>query len=68
MASLTKKPIIFECMECGRKFRSVEAARRATDHGCPKCGGSDIDMPRITEEFITFCDGPHGVFASDGAA
>lgn len=39
----TQRPL-FECMECGKKFYTVAAAERATNHGCPKCGGSDIDM------------------------
>lgn len=34
----------FKCMECGRKFRTVAAAERAADRGCPKCGGVDIDV------------------------
>lgn len=33
----------FACMECGRKFKSVKAAERASYNGCPKCGGCDID-------------------------
>jgi Zn finger protein HypA/HybF involved in hydrogenase expression len=46
-----KKPAQFECMECGKKFYSVEAARRAmfSERGCPKCGGADIDLPRVPE-------------------
>lgn len=34
------------CMECGHKFRTVAGAERAAfgDKGCPKCGGSDIDL------------------------
>jgi len=36
----------FACMECGHKFRTVKAAERAAfgENGCPKCGGSDIDL------------------------
>lgn len=36
----------FYCQECGYKFRSIKSAERASfgDSGCPKCGGSDIDM------------------------
>lgn len=34
---------LFECLECGRKFATVRAARRAVDQGCPRCGGTDID-------------------------
>lgn len=35
---------MFKCQECGKKFRSVDAARRASENGCPKCGGVDIDL------------------------
>jgi hypothetical protein len=33
-------------MECGYKFKTVKAAEKASfgDDGCPKCGGSDIDL------------------------
>jgi len=34
----------FKCYECGRKFRTVKAAERAAYHGCPGCGGVDIDI------------------------
>lgn len=34
----------FACMECGKKFRTVKAAERASSVGCPKCGGCDIDL------------------------
>jgi DNA-directed RNA polymerase subunit RPC12/RpoP len=36
----------FKCMECGHKFRTVKAAEKAAfgEHGCPKCGSSDIDL------------------------
>jgi Zn finger protein HypA/HybF involved in hydrogenase expression len=36
----------FVCLECGHRFKTVEAAERAAfgDHGCPKCGSSDIDL------------------------
>ena len=33
----------FKCQECGKKF-GPKAAERATDHGCPTCGGTDIDL------------------------
>jgi hypothetical protein len=38
----------FACMECGHKFKTIKAAERASfgDKGCPKCGGSDIDLAR----------------------
>jgi predicted nucleic acid-binding Zn-ribbon protein len=35
---------MFACMECGRRFRTVTAAERAADRGCPNCGGVDIDV------------------------
>jgi predicted transcriptional regulator len=38
-----KKPDVFECLECGRRFRSVKAAERALQQGC-SCGGYDIDL------------------------
>jgi predicted nucleic acid-binding Zn-ribbon protein len=36
----------FSCMECGHQFKTVKSAERAAfgDRGCPKCGGSDIDL------------------------
>lgn len=38
---------MFSCMECNHKFRTVKAAERASNHGCPKCGGSDIDLTPV---------------------
>lgn len=40
----------FACMECGHKFRTVKAAEKASfgPEGCPKCGGSDIDLADAT--------------------
>lgn len=40
-----RKPL-FACLECGKKFYSARAAEKASfgDSGCPKCGGSDIDV------------------------
>lgn len=35
---------MFQCQECGRKFRTVAAAERASNNGCPGCGGCDIDL------------------------
>jgi len=34
----------FACMECNRKFRSLNAAMTASTHGCPDCNGLDIDL------------------------
>lgn len=44
----------FACMECGHKFRTVAAARFAAfgDRGCPKCGGSDIDLDISDEHAV----------------
>lgn len=41
-----KKTSGFACMECGHKFKTLAAAERASfgPNGCPKCGGSDIDL------------------------
>jgi len=39
-----KRPALFQCLECGRKFYSVKAAERASLNGCPKCNGLDIDI------------------------
>lgn len=35
---------MFECLECGKKFKTVAAAEKASMDGCPKCGGVDIDF------------------------
>ncbi len=35
---------MFRCLECGRKFKTVEAAENAANDGCPNCGGVDIDL------------------------
>jgi hypothetical protein len=42
----TAREPLFECQECGKKFYTEKAAERASfgDHGCPGCGGSDIDI------------------------
>ncbi len=34
-------------MECGKKFKTVAAAHRAVSNGCPKCGGTDIDIEML---------------------
>jgi rRNA maturation endonuclease Nob1 len=33
----------FRCMECGKRFRTVQHAEKAAMDGCPKCGGVDVD-------------------------
>jgi predicted nucleic acid-binding Zn-ribbon protein len=35
---------MWKCLECGRKFRTTNAAERAANNGCPGCGGVDIDL------------------------
>jgi predicted nucleic acid-binding Zn-ribbon protein len=35
---------MFKCQECGRKFRTVKSAEKASNNGCPGCGGVDIDL------------------------
>jgi hypothetical protein len=35
---------MFVCLECGRKFKTAQAAEKAANDGCPKCGGVDIDI------------------------
>ena len=35
---------VFECLECGKKFKTAKAAEKASSEGCPKCGGVDIDL------------------------
>lgn len=34
---------MWQCQECGRKFRAVATAERASRRGC-SCGGTDIDL------------------------
>jgi predicted transcriptional regulator len=46
--SSTAKPankVVAVCLECGKKFHSLKAAKKAFfgPDGCPKCGGADID-------------------------
>lgn len=35
---------MWKCQECGRRFRTAKAAERASNNGCPGCGGVDIDL------------------------
>ena len=44
---------MFKCIECGRKFKTVKAAEKAANKGCPGCGGVDIDLD-------TSCGSPEG--------
>jgi predicted Zn-ribbon and HTH transcriptional regulator len=34
----------FKCNECGKTFRSVNAAEKAAWDGCPNCNSTDIDI------------------------
>ena len=40
----------FQCLECGKVFYSIKSAERATEEGCPNCGGVDIDIWSPPEE------------------
>src|SRR5262249_33641264 len=42
--SKPKESNMFRCQECGRRVGTVGAAERASNRGCPKCGGCDIDI------------------------
>lgn len=42
MATTKSQKFAVECMECGRKFKTS-----GNDPECPKCGGVDIDLPRV---------------------
>ncbi len=33
----------WKCQECGKRL-TLKQAERAVSEGCPKCGGSDIDI------------------------
>ena len=35
---------MFVCLECGRKFKTANAAEKAAFEGCSGCGGVDIDI------------------------
>lgn len=47
---IAKRTSGFACQECGHRFKTVKAAERAMfgERGCPKCGGSDIDLAPVT--------------------
>lgn len=40
----SKRKALFVCLECGKKFYTVNAAERAAWNGCPKCDGVDIEV------------------------
>ena len=44
--------MIFQCMECGKKFKDVLAAERAAYNGCPNCGSTDIDLELLDQSKI----------------
>lgn len=35
---------MWQCLECGKIFKSGKAAEKASYDGCPNCGGVDIDL------------------------
>jgi hypothetical protein len=41
---MTKRVALFACQECGRNFYTTKSAERASNDGCPGCGGVDIDI------------------------
>ena len=43
----------FCCLECGKKFKTAAAARRAADRGCPKCGATDVDLDTSSNRTTT---------------
>lgn len=43
---------MFICLECGKKFSTDKAARRAVERGCPRCHGTDIDLDPRTGSVI----------------
>lgn len=47
---------MWKCLECGRRFRTTNAAKRAIDNGCPKCGGVDIDIDATVDGRTTTTD------------
>lgn len=46
---------MFACQECGRKFKTAAAAERASYNGCPKCGGTDIDLAPLAQSTRRTC-------------
>jgi Zn finger protein HypA/HybF involved in hydrogenase expression len=52
---MTEKIPLFMCQECGKKFYTTAAAWEASfgDKGCPKCGGSDIDVYTKEDFWLT---------------
>ncbi len=44
---------MYQCQDCGHKFRTIASAQRAaeSDKGCPGCGGSDVDLGSKTPAY-----------------
>jgi predicted nucleic acid-binding Zn-ribbon protein len=59
---------VYECLECGHKFKRARSAERASIYGCPGCGGVDIDLDvsddslRSLREMVAFEDEPRPKF------
>ncbi len=42
---MNAQPMDYVCLECGKRLTLSQAERAMNgDKGCPKCGGSDIDL------------------------
>jgi predicted nucleic acid-binding Zn-ribbon protein len=42
---------MFKCMECGQKLTTPQAESALSGNGCPRCGGSDVDVePKLSPE------------------
>jgi Zn finger protein HypA/HybF involved in hydrogenase expression len=47
-----KQPKDWQCQECDRTM-TLKQAEKAVSQGCPRCGGTDIDLferVKLTEE------------------
>ena len=54
---------MYQCLECGRRFRTAGAAEKAFLSGCPGCGGVDIDVSTSAEptyRHVRTSDGDYG--------
>jgi len=40
----------WQCLECGHTFKTLRAAERAFEDGCPNCGGVDIDLMPVEDQ------------------
>jgi predicted nucleic acid-binding Zn-ribbon protein len=56
---------MFKCQECGKKFKTTQAAERASNNGCPKCGGVDIDLD-VPDNAPGDPRGPRGMVDANG--